>query len=97
MAPAPLAELPLTVERYLAPVDQGVLRPDDHVELLEGVIVAMPPSAPRHAAIASAIDQRLAALVGERAALRPQFPLVAGTKSVPEPDLARVLEGRRTT
>src|SRR5262249_8078951 len=33
-----------TTERYLRLVDEGVLGPDDKVELLEGVIVAMAPS-----------------------------------------------------
>jgi len=38
-----------TVERYLGLLHDGVLSPDDRVELLEGVIVAEPPSDPPHA------------------------------------------------
>src|SRR5439155_7763272 len=38
-----------TTEQYLRLVDEGVLGPDDKVELLEGVIVAVPPSNARHA------------------------------------------------
>jgi Uma2 family endonuclease len=39
-----------TVERYLALFEDGALDPHDRVELLEGVVVAMPPSNPPHAA-----------------------------------------------
>src|SRR5438093_6345115 len=38
-----------TSEEYFALIDQGTLRPDDRVELLEGVVVAMAPQNPRHA------------------------------------------------
>src|SRR5438876_793590 len=37
-----------TTEQYLRLVDDGVLGPDDKVELLEGVIVAMAPSNVAH-------------------------------------------------
>src|SRR5437867_9815175 len=39
-----------TVERYSRLVEEGVLSPDERVELLEGVIVGMAPHSPRHAA-----------------------------------------------
>ena len=42
-----------TAERYLGLVNEGVLSPDDRVELLEGVIVAEPPSNPPHATAVS--------------------------------------------
>ena len=40
----------LTSERYFALIDEGVFGPDDKVELLEGVVVEMPPEGPRHEA-----------------------------------------------
>jgi Uma2 family endonuclease len=91
-APAP-AEARYTSERYFALVDQGVLRPDDRVELLEGVIVAVAPQNPRHAVATSRTAESLRDAVGARAAVRVQIPLVAGPLSVPEPDVA-VVPGR---
>jgi len=78
------------VERYFALVAEGVLAPDDPVELLEGVVVSMPPEDPPHAAAISKTGEALRAAVGARAAVREQHPLVAGRQSVPEPDIAVV-------
>jgi len=79
-----------TTARFFGLVDQGVLRPDDRVELLEGAVVAMSPQNPRHASVTSQIDRVLRDAIGSRAAIRVQLPLVAGPYSVPEPDVAVV-------
>ena len=93
MADAAPAESRYTSERYFALVDQGVLHPDDRVELLEGVVVAMAPQNPPHAAVTSQAARVLGRIVGERAAVRVQVPLIAGPYSVPEPDVA-IVPGR---
>jgi Uma2 family endonuclease len=90
MAQAPQPEPLFTAERYFALVDEGVLQPDDRVELLEGVIVAMPPQSAPHAGYVSLVARRLGKLVGDRAALRSQSSLPLGSRSVPEPDVAIV-------
>lgn len=46
----PVAPAVWSAEQYLVLVDEGVLGPDDRVELLEGVIVSMPPQNVPHAA-----------------------------------------------
>src|SRR5262249_6813149 len=51
-------------------VDQGVLTEDDHVELLEGVIVAMPPEGPQHAEVGELVADALRAAIGDRARVR---------------------------
>lgn len=79
-----------TAERYFRLVDEGVLQPDDRVELLDGVIVSMPPSAPPHATSASKVVQALILALGDRACVRSQLPLVASPLSVVEPDAAVV-------
>ena len=79
-----------TVERYLGLLHDGVLSPSDRVELLEGVIVAEPPSDPPHAAGVSLAASALTAAVGQRAAVRVQQPLLVGRLSLPEPDVAVV-------
>jgi Uma2 family endonuclease len=95
MAQAPQPEPLFTAERYFALVDEGVLQPDDRVELLEGVVVAMPPQSPSHAGYTALIAHRLWELVGTRAFVRSQAPLPVGTHSVPEPDVA-VVPGKVT-
>jgi Uma2 family endonuclease len=90
-APAdPSAPARYTCEQYLGLVADGVLTPDDKVELLEGVIVAMPPSNLPHDAGVGRVSIALFRAVGERAVVRVQLSLVAGPHSLPEPDVAVV-------
>jgi Uma2 family endonuclease len=79
-----------TVRRYLALVRSGVLRSDDPVELLDGLIVAEPPANPPHASATCRIEAALRATIGERALVRVQQPFEAGRYSLPEPDVAVV-------
>ena len=81
-----------TAEQYLRLVDQGVLGPDDRVELLEGVIVAMAPQNEPHAAGVRRVARALFQAVGDRAVVQVQLSLISGRRSVPEPDAA-VLPG----
>src|SRR5438094_3573702 len=97
MAPAaraePNAARRYTRERYFRLVAEGVLLPDDRVELLEGVVVAMAPQGPRHEVAGDLVAEALRRAVGQRAAVRVQRSFVAGRYSVPEPDVA-VVPGR---
>lgn len=77
-------------DEYFALVDAGLLAPDEKVELLHGLIVSMSPQQPAHAATVWWISGRLGALVGDRAIVRSQLPLLAAVDSVPEPDVAVV-------
>lgn len=88
--PAGTAPERYTVERYFALVDEGVLEPDDRVELLEGVIVAMAPSNPPHASVTGRVGDAVRAVAGRRAVVREQHPLILGLYSAPEPDIALV-------
>ena len=91
LAPAvPSEPTRMTVERYFGLVEAGVLSEDDRVELLEGVVVAMTPSNPPHAAGVAMATEALIRAIGGRAHVRPQLSLVFGRRSVPEPDLAVV-------
>jgi Uma2 family endonuclease len=74
-------------------VDDGTLGPDDRVELLEGVVVAMAPQNVPHAAGVARAHDALFRVVGERGHVRAQSPFVAGSYSVPEPDVM-VVPGR---
>jgi Uma2 family endonuclease len=95
-APAiPAIPATYTVEQYFALVDQGVLEPDDHVELLEGVVVAMAPERLWHANGVRWVYEALRAAVGSRAYVDQRHCFIAGPMSVPEPDVA-VLPGKHT-
>jgi Uma2 family endonuclease len=96
--PAPAAPgLParLTVEQYFALVDQGVLEEDDNVELLEGVVVAMASENLWHANGVRLAFEALRVAVGTRAYVDQQHCFIAGSMSVPEPDVT-VLPGKLT-
>jgi len=80
----------MTVERYFGLVEAGVLSEDDRVELLEGVVVAMTPSNPPHAAALGLVTRALMLALGDRAAVRTQCTLVLPPWSAPEPDVAVV-------
>jgi len=92
-APEPEPAGQLTVERYFALVDEGVLAPDDRVELLEGVVVSMAPQNTPHASGVARATRALMRAVGEQAVVRTQLSFIAGPYSVPEPDVA-VVPGR---
>jgi len=83
-----IADEGYTVETYLALVEEGVLTPEDRVELLEGLIVARSPHTPEHAAAVYHAARTLELAIGDRAVVRGQLSLIAGTRSVPEPDVA---------
>lgn len=93
MAQATNSDTRYTTARYFDLVAAGVLQPDDHVELLEGIIVAEPPQDPEHASGTMAADYALRAAIGDRGLIRIQLPLVLGPYSAPEPDVA-VVAGR---
>ncbi len=79
-----------TTEQFLRLVDEGVLGPEDKVELLEGVIVAMAPSNVGHDGAVGLVSQALFRAVGQSATVRVQLSLVAGPHSLLEPDVTVV-------
>jgi Uma2 family endonuclease len=88
--PVPHEPTRFTVDAYFALIESGAIAADEHVELLEGVIVSMPPSNPPHAAIVDWVAQALVRVVGSRAAVRTEKPIRLGRFSAPEPDIAVV-------
>ena len=93
MAQAAPTESRYTTEAYFDLVAAGIMRPDDRVELLEGVIVAMSPHNPRHASATRRVSNALNDAIGRRAVISVQLPLIVGSHSAPEPDVA-VIPGR---
>src|SRR4051794_32549423 len=82
-----------TARSYFALVEEGLIAPDERIELLDGIIVSMPPQLPLHATGVRRVDAALRTALGSDVLVSSQLPLVAGPNSVPEPDVA-VLRGR---
>jgi Uma2 family endonuclease len=79
----------ITLEQYHRMVDAGIWT-DRHVELLNGVVVEMPPEGPSHASDSSRTGELLIYILGQRAHVRFAKPITLPNHSEPEPDLAIV-------
>jgi len=79
-----------TIDAYFDLVRAGAIEEGDHVELLEGLVVASPPQGPLHAGVLTALYENLREAIGQRASIRVQMPLLLGSRSAPEPDVAVV-------
>lgn len=80
----------LSVDDYYRMVEAGILAPDEHVELIEGEIIDVPPPGSLHAGTVEQLTDALRDAVGRRAAVRVQHPVRLGRYSEPQPDLAVV-------
>ena len=91
MDPAPFVELRrFTRDEFLRMTELGLFAADEHLELLHGRLVVVPPQGPPHTYSSSALRDRLLAAHAERAAVREDKPLDCGDDELPEPDLAVV-------
>lgn len=78
-----------TVDEYHAMGEQGVLGPEDRVELLEGLIVRKMNQLPPHSSTVQILSRWLYRNVPESVDIRCQLPITLST-SEPEPDFAIV-------
>ena len=82
----------LTVEDYLEMGRQGILRPDERVELIHGEIVVMAPQGPVHAncvrRLTSLFSRRIFEHERDSTEVSVQLPVVTSLHGAPEPDLA---------
>ena len=76
-----------TVGEYRAMAKAGILKREERVELLDGVIVKMAPIGNRHMAAVDRYNHSLVLQVGERAIVRVQGSIVLDDGTMPEPDL----------
>jgi Uma2 family endonuclease len=74
-------------------VDQGIFREDEHLELLDGLLVVREPQGSRHSAAVAALCAVLARAFGAGFHVRPQLPLALDDASEPEPDIVVVRGG----
>jgi Uma2 family endonuclease len=84
----PLVLRRFTVDEYQRMGEAGVFHEDDRVELLDGRIVEMTPIGSEHAGCVKQLCQLLYAAAGRAITVGVQDPLVLGTYSTPQPDIA---------
>jgi Uma2 family endonuclease len=66
----------------------GIFTEDDHVELIEGEILQMSPIGSRHAASVNRLNTKFNNLLGDRAVVSIQNPILLNDLSEPQPDIA---------
>jgi Uma2 family endonuclease len=81
----------ITVDEYLRMAESGSIAPDARVELIDGVIIDMPPIGSAHAAVVRQLNVLLQQAVGDRATVDCQLPVRLGNNSMPQPDFALLL------
>lgn len=90
----PLVDKPqrrrLTVDDFAKMCEVGILSADDHVELIDGDLVEMPPMGPPHAGIVNHLAKILILRLGDNADVRVQSSVLLSRYTQPEPDLAVV-------
>ncbi len=68
--------------------ETGILRADARVELIEGEIIDMSPIGSTHSGTLKRLVQVFRLVIGRSAVLSIQDPIILGTQSEPQPDLA---------
>jgi Uma2 family endonuclease len=77
----------LTIADYYAMAEAGIIRPSERVELLNGRIIQMAPTGPRHQTIVDKLTEILVAQAKGRYRVRVDGPIRIPHFSEPEPDL----------
>jgi Uma2 family endonuclease len=89
---------PVAVQRrtslveYYKLAELGFYR-DQRVELVDGIVVSMPPMGPPHASVVQRLGKLLTLHVRDRGEVRSRLPFAAGDDTEPEPDIAVVPPG----
>jgi Uma2 family endonuclease len=82
-----------TAAEYHRLTDRGVLRPDERVELVDGIIVRMAAMNSPHFACIARLNRWFSDNTGADVLIAPQLPIHLSDHSEPEPDIA-VLKAR---
>jgi Uma2 family endonuclease len=75
-----------TITEYDRLAELGFLNEDDRVELINGEIISMVSKGKPHSVCETRLERELFKLVGERATLRGQQPIIIPDYSEPAPD-----------
>lgn len=77
----------LTVEEYHKMGEAGILQ-EKGIELINGEIIKMSPIGSKHVSCVNKLNALLNALLGNKAIVSVQNPVITGDLSEPEPDIA---------
>lgn len=83
----PLAAKRFTLSEYHRLIELGFLSEDDRVELIRGELVQMAAKGTLHSVCNTKLVRELERLVGDRAVVRSQEPIILPADSEPEPDV----------
>ncbi len=87
----PLSVRRLNVAEYHRMAEVGILSEDEHIELIDGVIMQMVPEGTKHSVnISKMAVPFYESVIKGKALLRVQNPIVLNDETEPEPDLALV-------
>jgi Uma2 family endonuclease len=76
-----------TIEEYYKMAEAGIIRPSERVELLNGRIIQITPSSPRHQTIVDKLSEVFTEQTKGRYRVRVGGPIQISKFSEPEPDL----------
>ena len=79
-----------TIDEYHRLGELGFFGEDDRVELIRGEIIEMPTKKTPHSVCNTLLVQELVLLLGKRATVRGQEPIILPSDSEPQPDVAIV-------
>ena len=80
----------IRVGEYHRMIEAGILREDERVQLIDGMLVAMTPQGRAHAFVIQELNRILVRRLGDDFRVLSQLPLTLPGDSEPEPDLAVV-------
>ena len=92
---ASVAELPLrrfTAAEYYAMAEAGILKKEDKVELIDGIIVAMAPMGRNHRSTTNRYTRLFGESIRRRAIVQVQSSIFLDDRTMPEPDLVLLRE-----
>jgi Uma2 family endonuclease len=75
-----------TIEDYHRLTQLGFFQENDKVELIRGELIEMAAKGTPHSVCETRLERELYKLIGERATLRGQQPIILSSYSEPEPD-----------
>ena len=92
---ASVAELPLrrfTAAEYYAMAEAGILKKEDKVELIDGIIIAMAPMGRNHRSTTNRYTRLFGERIRRRAIVQVQSSIFLDDRTMPEPDLVLLRE-----
>jgi Uma2 family endonuclease len=84
---AALPHRKFTVDEYHYFIEQGVFKPEERLELIEGELIEMSPIGKKHASCVNFLIELLRDFLGKNVIISPQNPIVLDDLSEPQSDI----------